>query len=266
MKLKSFTETVLAAIADLSEHGFDSISRLERWQLELTYAAERESQSNNAVDARLVDHLGRIYAQQITRGGALKRHKIAAWRLENISPKLRNELDRRIMAAAQLIRLNRAAMIQKTLQRFSGWATSLPIDGSLAVDKRDEAENIKKSFRSLPFEERRVIVDQSHKLKASIDDIIAKDNGAIAGIWRCRHTGNYTNRKDHLDRENKVYFVRDNWALRDGFAKLAGRQYMDEITIPAQEVYCSCVYVWIYAVRDLPEECWTAKAREVMAK
>jgi hypothetical protein len=265
MKLKSFNDTVIAAIADLSLHGFDGLSRLQKWQRELQYAAERDS-GQAQIDARLVDHLGRIYAQQITHKGALKRHKIAAWRLENVSPKLRNELDRRIMAAAQLIKLNRQAMIQKTLQRFSGWSTSLPMGGSDDVDKRDVAEDIKKSFRALPFEERRIVINTSHQLKANLDDIIAKENGAIAGIWKCRHTGNYENRKSHLDRENKVYFVRESWALSDRFAKLAGHQYTDEITAPAQEIYCSCVYVWLYSIRDLPDECITQKGREVMAR
>ena len=147
MKLKSFNETVLAAIADLSIHGFDSIARLNRWQRELQYAAERDSASDAQVDARLKDSLSRIYVQQVDHGAILKRHNLDAWKLEHLKPSLRGELDRRIMASAQLIKLNRENMIAKTLQRFSGWATSLPMGGSDVVDKRGEAENIRKSFR-----------------------------------------------------------------------------------------------------------------------
>ena len=237
MKYKTFNEVVKAAIADLTEHGFDSISRLQKWQREITYAAERESNTTQ-VDERLKENLGRIFNQQITKGGILKRHKLAGWKLESIKPSLRNELDRRIMASAQLIKLNREAMIQKTLQRFAGWSTSLPMGGSDAVDKRAVAEDIKKSFKALPYEERRCAIDQSHKLKASLDDIVSKEAGAIAGIWHCRHSIGYSNRESHISREGNFYFVRDSWAMRDGFIKLAGNQYMDEITAPAQEVYC----------------------------
>ena len=266
MKFKTFNEVVMAAIKDFSEHGFDSISRLEKWQREITYAADRESNTTQ-VDERLKETLGRIFNQQITKGGILKRHKLSAWKLESIKPSLRNELDRRIMASAQLIKLNREAMIQKTLQRFAGWSTSLPMGGSDAVDKRTEAENIKKSFHSLSYEVRRLSIDQGHKLKASLDDIVARDAGAIAGIWHCRHGGAaYDNRIDHLKRENHIYFVRDSWAMRDGYIKPAGNQYMDEITAPGQEVYCSCNYEWLYSVADLPSECITVKGRELIAR
>ena len=234
-----------------------------RWMRELHSAAERQAQSADKTDTKVKEHLTRIFAQQILRKGALKRHTIAAWKLENLTPKLRNELDKRILASAQLIKLNREEMIQKTLQRLSGWATSLPIGPNLDVNKREEADNIRKSFKQLPFTERRVVIDQSFKFKASLDDIIAKENGAIAGIWKCRHTANYSNRKDHLERENKVYFVRGNWAIQDGYVKLAGHEYMDEITAPGQEIYCSCVYVWLYSIKKLPEECITNKGKEL---
>lgn len=266
MKFKSFNEVVIAAIKDLSEFGFDSLHRVERWQRELTYMAERESKSDVDIDARLKDHLGRVYAQQVTNKGIMRRHKIQAWTLEKVKPKLRNELDRRIMASAQLIKLNRQQAITKTLQRFSGWSTSLPTGGSEAVDKRDVAEDIKKSIKQLPYEERRVLIDQSHKLKASLDDIIASDNGAIAAVWHSRHSAGYDNRPEHLKRDGKVYFIRDNWALSKGYAKLAGHQYTDEITQPAEEIYCSCNYVYLYGIRDLPQECITIAGRELMAK
>jgi len=266
MKPRTFNQVVLSAIADLSEYGFDSLHRLERWQRELTYAAERQAKSDMAVDERLKEHLGRIYAQQITKGGILKRHKIEAWTLEKVKPSLRKELDRRIMASAQLIKLNRQQAILKTLQRFSGWSTSLPMGGSEAVDKRGEAENIKKSIKQLPYIERRCILDQSAKLKASLDSIIATDNGAIAAIWHSRHSANYDNRPEHLKRDGKLYFVRDNWAISKGLAKLAGHEYTDQITQPGEEVYCSCSYVYLYNLRSLPDECITIAGREILAK
>src|SRR5207247_2394734 len=103
--------------------------------------------------------------------------------IDQIKPALHAELERRIMASADLIKLNRKAAIEKTVQRFSGWATSVPPGGTRATDKKKEKDSIKKSLKSLPFEERRVIIDQSHKFVANLNEIVAKDGGAIAGRW-----------------------------------------------------------------------------------
>ena len=37
------------------------------------------------------------------------------------------------MASAKLIKLNRDAAIERTLQRFSGWSTSIPVGGTAEV-------------------------------------------------------------------------------------------------------------------------------------
>ena len=266
MKPQSFSEIVSAAIADMQQHGFDSIDRVNRWQREITYAAEKEAKSNKDIDARLKDHLSRIFASQIINGNALKKHKIARWSLENIKPQLRLELDRRIMASAQIIKLNREEMILRTIRRFGGWATSLPMGGSDAIDKREEAGEIKKSLKQLPFLERRVAIDQGFKFKASLDNIIATDGGAIAAIWHSRHGGGYQNRPDHLARDGKVFVMRDNWAINDGLMKLDGHQYTDEIEMVGQLPYCSCNYQYLYALRDLPSGMVTEKGRATLAK
>ena len=266
MKPQSFSEIVSAAIADMQQHGFDSIDRVNRWQREITYAAEKEAKSSKDIDARLKDHLSRVFTSQIINGNALKKHKIARWTLEKIKPRLRLELDRRIMASAQLIKLNREEMIARTLRRFNGWATSLPMGGSDAVDKRETANELKKALKQLPFSERRVFIDQGFKLRASLDSIIATDGGAIAAIWHSRHGGGYNNRPDHLKRDEHIFVMRGNWAIEDGLMKLDGRQYIDEITQPGEEIYCSCNYQYLYDLRDLPDSMLTEKGRATLAK
>ena len=266
MSYKTFNQVVLAAIADFTLNGFDSIDRLNRWQREITYSAEQAAKSSKDIDARLKDHLSRIFVSQITNGNALRKHSIPKWTLEKLKPQLRLELDRRIMASAQLIKLNRDEMILRTMRRFSGWATSLPTGGSAAIDKREAAGEIKKALKQLPFSERRVMVDQGMKFKASLDNIIATDGGAIAGIWHCRHGGGYNNRVTHLDRDGHVFVIRGNWAMTDGFMKLDGRQYTDEVTAPAEEINCSCNLQYLYALRDLPASMITEKGRATLAK
>ena len=260
------SDTVNKAVAEFQERGFDSIDRLNRWQREITYAAEMDAKKSKDIDARLKDHLSRIFVSQIDKGNALKKHGVARWTLEKLKPKLRNELDRRILASAQLIKLNREEMIARTLRRFNGWATSLPIGGSDAVDKRETANDLKKALKQLPFSERRVFIDQGFKLKASLDNIIATDGGAIAAIWRARHGGSYANRPEHLKRDGQIFVMRDNWAIEDGLMKLDGHQYTDEIEMVGELVYCGCNYQYLYALRDLPDSMLTEKGRATLAK
>jgi hypothetical protein len=61
-------------------------------------------------------------------------------------------------------------------------------------------------------------------------------------------------------RNDKIYAIRDNWAIEKGLMN-KGAGYTDEMTAPGEEVYCRCNYVYIYGLSKLPEEMLTAKGR-----
>lgn len=243
MSIKDFNEILSKAIADFEEHGFDSEERLQKWQKLLAQSAG----NHTAVTAEnLKRTLTSIYTAQVTKGGLLKLHNIPAWKFNQLVPKLERELTRRIMASAQLIKLNREEMISRTIRRFSGWATSIPTGGrgaDFTIDKegntKSTKDNIKKSLKALSYDERRVMIDQAAKFKSSLSDMVAKDGGAIAGMWKShfRQAG-YDARPDHVARDGHIYVIRNNWAMENGLMKLGGNQYTDEITMPAEEVYC----------------------------
>jgi len=61
------------------------------------------------------------YDLEIGLERALKRHPgVARFTLNYVEPKLRAELDGRIMASADLIKLNRTQAVNRNIQRFSG--------------------------------------------------------------------------------------------------------------------------------------------------
>ena len=141
----------------------------------------------------------------------------------------------------------------------------MPAGGSRVTDRRETKYDVTKSLKQLPFEERRVIIDQGHKLTSSINDVIAKDGGAIAMRWHSHWREiNYDYRKDHKARDEKVYLIRGSWAHEKGFVKPGPAGYLDEITQPAEEPFCRCYGSYIYSVRKLPEDMVTAKGREAM--
>jgi hypothetical protein len=191
---------------------------------------------------------------------------VARWMVERLRPQLRAELDQRIMASANLIKLNRREEMARTLGRFSGWATSIPKGGTTAADRRAVKEEIRKPLASLPYRERLVLNDQGHKLVASLNDIVAKGNGAIAYVWRShwRQAG-YDYREDHKERDGNVYALRGNWAIERGLMKVGPAGYYDDVTAVGEEVNCRCFVTALYVLRSLPQNMLTGKGRAAIA-
>lgn len=262
--MNTFTRTVRDAVKFFLLNGYSSREELERWQALIRQAAEGETADDYL--AMVTRSLTKSYDLQVTRAGALKRHKgITRFTINYLEPKLRTELDRRILSSVDLIQLNRRKAIDTTLSRFSGWASSIPTADSIALTgvqgtMLDTAQHIQKSAEQVDFEARRVMIDQNHKLIANIDNVIATSNNAIAAIWHShwRQSG-YDFRKDHKERDQLFYLIRGNWAQKNGYVKAGPAGYLDEITQPGEEVFCRCYVTYIYNLRSIPEYMLTQK-------
>lgn len=258
---KSFYQVLTEAVKYFAENGFRSEKMLDLWVKRLKQAAYDSLIPEKTLVKELERSMGQAYRRLLTDGKLLERNPgISKFTIEKLKPKMRAELDRRITTATDLIKLNRDEAVSNTLRRFEGWATSIPSGGSLAVDKRKEKAAIRKSLNKLDFQERRVIIDQTHKLIANINDVVAKDNGAIAGIWHSTHRTGYNNRVTHLERDNKIYVFRDSKAVKDGLVKPV-YGYAEDITMPGEEVFCSCWYQYIYDLSYLPANMLTSKGK-----
>lgn len=258
-----FQEILTQAVTDTVTNGYDSPERIAYWVSRLRAAALREQKPDHVLMEELSRSLGAIYRAKVERGTIDKLHPgVPQFTIERIAPRLRPELGRRIFAAADLIKNNKPEAVRKTLRRFTAWATSIPPGGTDAVNRVEVKKEIRKPLQQASFQERRVAVDQGQKLVANISEIIAQDGGAIAGMWRSHYRqANYNYREDHKERDGKVYMIRDNWAQERGLVKVGAAGYVDEITRPAEEVFCQCYYVWIHGLRRLPASMLTEKGR-----
>ena len=254
----TFFEVLTAAINDIIEYGFDSKARIDGWLKKIRKAAEEALIPESQMQKEMEKALYSAFSRLVIKGGLVNKD-VSRYDIDKLKPKLRAELDRRIMASANLIQYNREEAISNTLRRFEGWATSIPKGGSKVVDKVKQKQVIKKSLGKMGFEQRRVIIDQTHKLVSNINDIVAVDNGAIAAEWHSHwRQPNYNYRKDHKERDQNIYVVRGNWASEKGLIKSVNG-YTDQITSPGEEVYCRCNYKYIYNLRQLPKEMLTKK-------
>jgi hypothetical protein len=265
---KTFRQVLAEAIADLADTGYISPSRIQTWIVQLRNAAERELGSEAQIDDAIRRGLGTQFERYVERAKIIERvPEVSRFNLQTIKPHLRPELDRRIVAAADLIKLRRRDAVEETLARFSGWSTSIPPGGDATVDKREIKADIGKSVAQFRYERRRVEIDQGHKLIANISEIVALDSGAIAGEWHDHgeHDRSYNARKEHMARTGRIYLVRGSWAHERGFV-MPIYGFTDEIDKPGQLTFCRCWYRWVNSPRRLPAEMLTDLGREWVAR
>jgi len=247
----------------MTAYGFDDIARLHEWLRRLRYAAMLSAPKDLDIDTQIAAAMHAAFERALKPAKLQKMQLgLQPYRVNQIKPQLRAELDRRILASSNLIKLNRDQAIEKTLQRFSGWASSVPSGGSKVVDKAETKADIGKAVKGIPFEVRRVQIDQGHKLVASINEVLAIQTGAIAAVWRShgRHDKHYDARPEHLARDGKVFAIRNSWAMQRGLLN-KGDGYTDEIQRVGEEPFCRCWYVYLHSLRELPEYMLTAKGR-----
>jgi hypothetical protein len=267
---QTYAETVSEAVSHFSESGYTSPEDLEYWNNRIRAAAERELIPQQILNDTLRSVLTSTYKRLIDDGGIFKTAPgVERFTIDRLRPELRAELDKRIVSSAQLIKLNREKAIEDTLRRFSGWATSIPQNGTTQQSNRKTTSEIKKSMRSLPFAERRVLVDQGHKLTAAISDVVAQGGGAIAVKWKSNwRQANYNYRSDHKERDyewNKsqgrdfIYLLKKSWAFDQGLVKPGTAGFYDNIDQVGQAVFCRCKAIYVFSLRDLPPEMLTKK-------
>lgn len=261
-----YYKVLSSAINDLIENGYDSPSRISYWAQQIRDSAEAQLGPVGNAEAKLREALASSYKRSVDQGTILKRHPgVSAFQLERIHSLLRLELERRFLAAKDLIQLNREEAISDTIRRFKSWSTSIPSGGTPTAVRSEVKRRIRKSLVDLPFEDRRLTTDQSNKLISAVSEIIALENGALAGIWnsRWREPG-YLYREDHKHRDDEVYPVAGNWALAKGFMKKAGQPFTDEIEQPGEWSFCGCYYTWIYSLKGLPKRFLTKSGEQAL--
>ena len=260
---QTFSEILRMAVEDMAAYGFDDIARLHEWIRLLRFAATGSLPNDDQLETQIRSAMHLAFTRAVSKTALARTQPgLTRFDVERIKPELRNELDRRILASVNLIKLNRDQAIEKTLQRFSGWASSLPAGGSRIVDKLETRQDIGKPIRGATFEVRRVQIDQGHKLIAAVNDVLARQTGAIAAVWRShgRHDKNYDARPEHLARDGKVYAIRGGCALERGLMN-KGEGYTDEQTQPGEEPFCRCWYRYEHNLRELPDAMLTARGR-----
>ena len=261
---KSFRALLIEALREFSTRGYVSESDLQQWTARLHAMIESELPTDEESREVLAGILGSVYAREYRSGIARRVPGVSRYTLDRVAPHLRAELDKRIFASADLIRIRKKETVEKTLARFSGWASSQPAAGTFDFSPRALSKQITKDLVSFKFERRRVATDQGHKMSANVAHTVALGEGAIACIWHDRGSEdhNYDARPIHLARSGKLFLLKESWAMAEGLIRRGSSPYYDDIEPVAYLPYCSCYAEFIVHLQDLPEILLTKKGRE----
>jgi hypothetical protein len=223
----------------------------------LNTAAESHLDVDRA-KSRVHRSLAGAFMKAIGQGRVERRHKgqVSKLTLDTLEPKLRTELERRMFAATALLDGDKKLALERIQQRFLGVATA----GANPGEAQAAAKGVGKAARDARAQERMIAVDQTKKLVATLDEVIAADNGSIGGFWDATWDIERKHRPEHAARHDHFYVRRGSWADTEGMLRHP-EGYMDEWDMPGVLINCRCEYRYVYDLEDCPPTALTAKGR-----
>lgn len=223
--------------------------------------------------------LKKAYSDFYTKDGFKESNNgISKAKISNLREDFKKELKKKIITSFNLIKNNDDAIKQKLASRFLNWLTidSEEVRGATASKQSllnflDFAKENEIAENHAKF----IIADQTRKMIASFDDLIAKENGAIGAIWHNRGdrrvvgnpdglypTGNDAH-GDHWDREGVFYVFKDGWAYKNGLIKGEIYENLEDGGVGVA-IGCRCRLENIFDLRDVPIANLTKKGKEIV--
>jgi hypothetical protein len=252
-----FDRLLREAAKHFTTNGYTSRSDINDWRVKLLSAAEAHLDVEGA-HKRVGRILESAYWKALGAGRIAKKHgSVPKYAIDQLEPKLRDELERRIFATQELVEGDKRVALERLQQRFLGLATAGPNPGEAAAS----ATAIGKVARDSRAQERMIAVDQTKKMVATMDEVIAEDGGSIGGFWDATWDIARKHRPEHAARHDKFYVRRASWADEQVLIRHPNG-FMDEWDMPGVLINCQCEYNYVYDLADVPDEFKTAKGKE----
>ncbi|WP_300742895.1 hypothetical protein [uncultured Brachyspira sp.] len=226
-----------------------------------------------SVNKEVRSKLKNEYNQFIKKGVFRTAPSLQKYKIEDLKPDFRKELESRINVSLSYIKTQDQNTIEEIKNRLMNFA-SIPHPNKdlkeLEYDFWNDVlpEKAKKNYKTNKWQNM-IIRDQQHKLVSNMTYITAMKNDAIGFIWKNRKdirvvgnpSGLYPSgnkmHNNHWKREGKLYLFRDSAALKKGLIKKTKDvQYADEIEdgLPGIPINCRCTMRLIYRLYEIPAE------------
>ena len=254
---RAFDKLLREAVSHFTRFGFTSPADVNDWLTKLSAAASNHLEVEKAIE-RVEKALAGRFNRELGRGRLQGRKgKVSKLSIDQLEPRLRQELERRMYAARMQVTGQHRAALEHIHNRFLGMATAGKQPGKVKA----AARHISKAARDAKAQARMTAIDQTFKLMATLDEVIAEDSQSIGGFWDATWDIKRKHRPEHAIRHDQWYPRRGCWADRDGHLKRA-LGYMDEWDMPGVLINCQCQYRYVYDLEDVPPQFLTAKGRK----
>ncbi len=257
MRKTTFYTTLIAAIEDIEEHGYDH-ERIEYWLVLLIMMAEQTFKDRSKRSARdfLTDQ-ARKYSSE--RNIAITHKGLPIRYFSEFTNHAQNELNARIAMTDMLIAAVRDEALDKMTRGFIGWASSV---SHLTPSATDHVKLRKRlNISDLSVMERRILFDQCDKMKATLGAIIAERYGALAAVWHSRwREPEYNYREDHKSIDEVIMFMPDTHEMRLGLF-VPGLPLVTDQSLPGMEPNCKCYFTYLYGLHSIPDIYLTEKGK-----
>ncbi len=281
--LLSFAEKML------KENRFDkaTASQLEKMIKEFRTASKDKLKTFMKRVAPNVRYIIKKEYNKFVKGGYAKTNPtLASYRLNDLKPKFRKELDDAVKNSLSMIKTQNEQTTLKLEQRFRNWmiVPTKEMRSAQGIAERITKKN--EAARSADKHIKFVVKDQYRKMIGSMDEITAKENQAIGLVWMTRKDNRVVGKPgglypvvkqpqvhgDHYDREGVFYLLRDTWAIKKGFVvPRDGVIYLDALPDgrPSEPIGCRCLGSNIYSLDKIPNKyrgCLTKKGLDFIKK
>lgn len=198
--------------------------------------------------------------------------------INDLKPKFKKRLENRILNSFQLIKNKDEETKNALASRFLNYVTidSKEVRGKGAGEK--SFLDFMEFAKEMGIDENHalfILEDQTRKLTSELNQIVAKENGAIGCIWKTRRDkrvvgnpdglypeGNKAH-NDHYERENKFFVYKDGWAYKQGLIKGEIYDNLEDGGVGVA-IGCRCWVVNIYDLFDVPSENLTKKGAKFL--
>ena len=247
---------------DISGNSFEFINNLLKEQLNNAFAVDRKKPLN---------YLTKRYTSYFKKD-VFKRNKgITTFSLESLKPSFESALRKSIANSIQLITFRHEQAKKEVERRFFNFI-NFGLQKDTSLNDLKSALNINQSKAMNEKHIKSILTDQTHKLNANIDRIIAEKNKAIGCVWHTQEdikvvgnpSGKYPKVTDvnmhgnHYKRNNIFYVYPKAWAYQRGLIKGDNYESLKDGGV-SSAINCRCYLENIYDLRDVPEGHLTKK-------
>lgn len=145
----------------------------------------------------------------------------------------------------------------------------VPAGGTKDKGLKSKITEIKGELRYIAKWDQSFYTYKARSLPNELEHLFALENEPLAAIWEYCQTVEHSDDQltnNHKERDGRVYAVRDNWAIGKGLMQVGRYSYIDEISLPCQEVGCMCSLRYLYNLRSLPEDMLTAEGLSTLKR